>query len=192
MDNDKDRDDWLAGLSGKRPAHGAHDEAATLRKVLLRQQQETAAQAAEPGPEAEVSELTQQRILKSLREEELKSSGRPARADRRVWVAAASFMLVALATTLIWQPWQSSIEITRGVVGGLKITNPAPDAEAPRVVAELQLLGLSATQQSDNDRVRLEVMVGTAQLPRFSEWMEGRGGSARAAGLYEIIIERGP
>jgi hypothetical protein len=195
MQDDRDMDDWLAGLSGRRPPRHAFDEAATLRQVLLREQQEAAADAIRPGEDASISELTRKRILRRLRAEPMPAQGAPS-SYRRIWVAAASFLLVVFATTLVWQPWQSAgqvtrREVTRGVVGGLNIVSPEPDAEARRILAELQLLGLPATRQDDS-RVRIEVTTSAGQLPRFGEWMERHGGSARAAGVYEIVIEPPP
>jgi hypothetical protein len=189
MDDDKELDGWLAGLSGKRPPQGALDEAATLRKVLLRQQAE--ADAADSGPDAGISELGRQRILQRLRAEGMELQGRPA-PHRRAWAVAAALMLVALATTLALQPWESShTEVMRGVVGGLSIVSATPDAEARRVVAELQQLGLPATP-NDDDHLKIEVTTSPEQLPLFGEWMERHGGSARAAGDYEIVIEQAP
>jgi hypothetical protein len=192
MENDKDLDDWLDGLSGKRPPRGAYDEAATLRKVLLREQQEAALDAAQPGPEDSISELKRKRLLHRMQEEGMKLQQQQAAPNRRAWLAAASVAFLALATTLIWQPWQPATQITRGVVGSLRIVNAAPDAEAGRIAAELRQLGLRTTQQGDNQRVRIEVTASTEQLPLLGAWMERRGGAARAAGVYEIIIERGP
>jgi hypothetical protein len=191
MQDDKDMDDWLAGLSGRRPPRRGFDEAATLRQVLLREQQEAAADAVGPDTASSISELTRQRILQRLRAEAMPSPGPPA-PYRRAWVAAASLLLV-LATTLVWQPWQSATrvtrgEVTRGVAGGLNIVSLEPDAEARRIIAELQLLGLPAKRQ-DGSPVRIEVTTSAGQLPRFGEWMERRGGSARAPGVYEIVIE---
>lgn len=184
MHSDKEMEDWLAGLAGTRPQRGAFDEAAALRKVLVRAQQEA---AADPGADAAISELGRERILQRLRAEDLPSQRAPAR-YRRAWVAAASFMLLAVGTTLVWQPWQPANEVTRGVVGALTIASPEPATEARRIVAELQLLEVRSTQL-DGNPVRLEVTISASQLPAFGAWMERHGGSARSPGTYEIVIE---
>lgn len=185
---DDDLEEWLAGISGKRPPRGRDDEAAALREVL-RARASRASGSNVPDSDIASSGLVEQRLLKRLRDEGLEPRGAPRPATPRVWAVAASFALVT--ATLVWQTWLPEIAYvdTRGFVGSLRITSRSADADVRRVLADLESQGLKPERKAYRDGVVVDVQVTAAQLPEFGRWMERQGGVARAAGVYRIVVE---
>jgi hypothetical protein len=188
-----DFDDWLAGLSGKRRSRGKDDEAAALREALRGPSSDVNSEGGDYS--ARIDDLSGARLLKRLRDEGLEPPGTRPAINARRWAVAASVVFVAIAGTLVWQPWQPNgglVDISRGAVGGLKIFSATPDIEARRIITELGILGLRPKESTGKDRVTIDVSVSTERLPSFGGWMERQGGVARTPGVYRIVIETRP
>ncbi len=210
MNADEDLDDWVAGLSGKRPARDPHDLPVALRQALLKLEAED--QQAHPSDDKGLQRFLEE-IHATDKKKESAPLGTPPHASNnvvefprtdpakrfwqpRVWAVAASLAFVALMSGVMLRigiigpsEQMADLEQYRGAVGGLKLTSPNPDKTAEQIEAEFAKLGLKTKPLEKGATWVLAVKVSQEQRPAFNIWMKEHGSQAQAEGVYRITIE---
>jgi hypothetical protein len=187
MTDDND-EAWLKGLRGEQsPADPAlRREVAAVRRAVS---------VTDSVNVRQDHDLGKARLFKRLKREGLLGSG-----SLRPWlVMAASVMFVAIGFRAL-RPDQGvgvvppgvpamPAERPRGVAGAIKLEVPDTEQAASSLLAELQDLGFVARRSPREDRVIVEIEVGSSQLAAFRAWAEPRGGQVNEPGIYRLLID---